>query len=122
MSIPTTDSSDARKEPRYNVAWRARLMTPQGTEVEVRVRDISDAGLGMVSDYSVPTGAVLNVTVGVPDTEDPKRLLAIQGRVKVMFSVMRGHDFLLGGVWAELQPAAQQYWRGWVQRLRAGSA
>ncbi|PXW96601.1 PilZ domain-containing protein [Sphaerotilus hippei] len=113
---------DSRKEPRFNVSWRARLQLAGGQEVEVRVRDISESGLGVVCDHPVTQGSVLNMTVGVPDLAETGRTLALQGRMRVMFAVMKGHDFLIGGHWAELSPAAQQLWRGWVMRLRTGGS
>ncbi len=120
MDTPPLTSSQVenRTEPRYNVSWRALLQLPNGQTTEVRVKDISESGMGLVSDLSVPNGRVLSITVGVPDLTDLSRTLAMPGRVQVAFAVMQRHDFRVGARWAELSPAAQQLWRAWVQRMR----
>ncbi len=115
---PSTPQIENRTEPRYLVSWRAHVQLPNGQMVEVRVKDISESGMGMISDYAVPSSRVLDITVGVPDLTDPSRLLAVPGRASIAFSVMQGHDFRVGVRWAELSPAAQELWRTWVRRLR----
>lgn len=115
---PSAPNIENRTEPRYLVSWRAHVQLPNGQTVEVRVKDISESGMGMISDYAVPSGRMLGVTVGVPDLTDPTRLLAVPGRAMIAFSVMQGHDFRVGVKWAELSPAAQELWRTWVKRLR----
>ncbi|HQY08658.1 MAG: PilZ domain-containing protein [Burkholderiales bacterium] len=113
-------SIDERREPRYNVAWRAFVDLPGGTRVEAKVRDISESGIGLLTDFALPTMSTVQLTLGVPDLHDPTRVLAVPGTLKVMFVVMQGHDFRLGGVWANLGPPAQQFLHQWVRKLRTG--
>lgn len=120
MSLAKPGSVDNRSEPRYNVSWRARMDLPNGQTVDARVRDISENGLGLTCDQSIQNGVVLSLLVGMPDLNDPSRLLAIPGKLRVAFVVMQGHDFKVGGRWAEMAPSAQEFWRHWVHKIRNG--
>ena len=121
MNTPRFDSPlEERREPRYNVAWRAYVELPGGTRAEAKVRDISESGIGLQTDFAVPAMSTVKLTLGVPDLHDPTRVLAVPGTLKVMFVVMQGHNFRLGGVWANLGPSAQQFLHQWVRKLRTG--
>ncbi len=111
---------DERSEPRYNVTWRARIEFPDGRTLDARVRDISESGIGLVADFSVPALSQVPLTLGVPDLHDPTRILAVPATLKVMFVVMQGHSFRLGGVWSNIGPPAQQFLHQWVRKLRTG--
>jgi hypothetical protein len=113
-------SVDERREPRYNVSWRARVELPGGQAMDARVRDISESGVGLMTDFALPAMSTVQLTIGVPDLHDPTRVLAVPGTLKVMFVVMQGHNFRLGGVWANIGPAAQQFLHQWVRKLRTG--
>ncbi len=113
-------SIDNRREPRYTVNWPARLELGPGQVVEVKVRDISESGLGLRSERPLPEHARLKVVVGVPDLHDPTRLQAVPGTVQLVFVVMSGHEWRLGAQWAELSDPARQLLKQWITKLRFG--
>ncbi len=113
-------SIDNRREPRYPVAWPARLELGQGQVVEVKVRDISESGLGLRCERPMPEHARLKIVVGVPDLHDPTRLQAVPGTVQLVFVVMSGHEWRLGAQWAELGEPARQLLKQWITKLRFG--
>ncbi|ACB33530.1 type IV pilus assembly PilZ [Leptothrix cholodnii SP-6] len=113
-------SIDNRREPRYTVNWPARLDLGNGQLVEVKVRDISESGLGLRCERPLPEHARLKITVGVPDLHDPTRLQAVPGTVKLVFVVMSGHEWRLGAQWAELGEPARQLLKQWITKLRFG--
>lgn len=121
MSLPQLDQpTDARREPRYTVSWRARVELPDGRVYEAKVRDISESGIGLQADFCPPTRSQLQLTIGVPDLDDPTHVLAVPATLKVMFVVMQGHDFRIGGTWANIGPQAQHFLHQWVRKLRIG--
>jgi hypothetical protein len=121
MTAPRLDQQiDARREPRYTVAWRARIELPDGRHIDAKVRDISESGIGLQTDYCAPTKSNLQLTLGVPDLEDPSQVLAVPCTLRVMFVVMQGHDFRVGGIWANIGPQAQSFLHHWVRKLRIG--
>lgn len=121
MTTPRLDQQiDARREPRYNVSWRARIELPDGRHFDAKVRDISESGIGLQSDYCAQARSTLQLTLGVPDLEDPGRVLAVPATLRVMFVVMQGHDFRIGGVWSNIGPQAQHFLHLWVRKLRMG--
>ena len=61
------------------------------------------------------------LTLGVPDLDDPSHILAVPCTLKVMFVVMQGHDFRVGGIWANIGPQAQNFLHHWVRKLRIGA-
>ncbi|HNB47496.1 MAG TPA: PilZ domain-containing protein [Burkholderiaceae bacterium] len=121
MNLPQLDQSiDARREPRYTVSWRARIELPNGRFHEAKVRDISESGIGLQADFCPPTRSNLQLTLGVPDLDDHSHILAVPATLKVMFVVMQGHHFRIGGTWANIGPQAQHFMHQWVKRLRLG--
>jgi hypothetical protein len=121
MNLPQIDPSiDARREPRYNVSWRARIELPDGQFHEAKVRDISESGVGLQTEFSVTSRTNLQLTLGVPDLDDPTHVLAVPATLKVMFVVMQGHHFRVGGTWSNIGPQAQHFLHQWVKRLRLG--
>lgn len=116
----TTPQIDGRREPRYNVAWRARIELPDGSSIDAKVRDISTSGIGLVSEYCATQGGTLRLVLGVPDLVDPTRILAVPASLKVMFVVMQGRDFRVGGLWSNIGPLAEHFLQQWVTKLRIG--
>ena len=122
MSIETYSQSriDQRREPRVPVAWPARLDLGGGQVVDVRVRDISESGVGLRCDRPIAVDSHLHITLGVPDLNDPKHLQAVPGRLAIMFVVMSGDEWRVGGQWLELSPPARSLMHQWMQRARFG--
>jgi hypothetical protein len=122
MSTPTLSQSniDQRREPRVPVVWPGRIDLGGGQSMEVRVRDISESGVGLRCDRPIPIDSRLNVTLGVPDLNDPKRLQAVPGALRVMFVVMAGDEWRVGCQWLELSPAGRALMQQWLQRTRFG--
>lgn len=119
-SLLTPDSIDNRREPRYPVTWPARLSLGPGQEIDVKVRDLSDNGIGLRSDHPIPQRERFELTLGVPDLTDPRRLQAVPGTVSVAFLVMSHGEWRVGGTWAHLSPAARKLLDQWIQKIRFG--
>ena len=118
MTTPTQRGSiDDRTEPRYQVNWRARMTLPDGQVLDVRVQDISQSGVGMLSDVPVQGNTVMNVVMGVPDPDNLARVMGVPVQVHMAYVVLNNHDFRVGGKWVNLQPAARDLLQAWIRRL-----
>jgi hypothetical protein len=111
---------DGRREPRYPVAWPARLDLGNGQWLDVKVRDISESGLGLRCERPLPSHVQLPIMVGVPDLNDPTRLQAVPGKVGLVFVVMSGPEWRLGAQWVQLSDPARNLLKQWIKKLRFG--
>ncbi|WP_294001008.1 PilZ domain-containing protein [Sphaerotilus sp.] len=116
-TTPERNSIDSRKEPRFSVTWRARLTLPDGQVHEVRVRDISEKGVGLLSDFPLPSNTVMQLVLGVPDLKDMTRLMAVPVRINSAYVVMQSHDFRVGATWIDLSDAVRTLLQDWIRKL-----
>jgi hypothetical protein len=112
--------SDARREPRFLVHWRAGLKLPDRRIVEVRVKDISESGMGFVANESVPCNATLEVRVRVPDPGNPAQTVDVAGTVRVVYVAMRGYEFAVGVAWVERNEADRALLSRWMRKMHLG--
>ena len=109
---------DAGREPGFNVHWRARLLLPDGRAIDVRVKDISDSGMGLTSRDPVPAGATLAIALRVPDPGGSAAMTEISGQVKVAYAALRGYEFGAGLIWVERTDATRALISRWIAKLR----
>jgi hypothetical protein len=117
VNTPVRGSIESRKEPRFSVTWRGRLTLPDGQVQEVRVRDISEKGVGLLSDLPVPSHAAVLLVLGVPDLKDLTRIMAVPVRINTAYVVMQSHDFRVGGTWIDLNDTVRTLLQGWTRKL-----
>jgi hypothetical protein len=116
-TIPDRGSIDSRKEPRFSVTWRGRLTLPDGQVQEVRVRDISEKGVGLLSDDPLPGNTVMLLVLGVPDLKDLSRIMAVPVHINTAYVVMQSHDFRVGATWIDLSDSVRELLQGWTRKL-----
>lgn len=109
---------DARREVRYPAHWRGRMQLADGRWVELRLKDISDSGMGVTCSDAVPAGVTLAVTVRVPDPGGSGQTTEITGTVQTAYVAMRGYEFAVGMTWVERNEAARELMSRWTARLR----
>jgi hypothetical protein len=117
VNTPTRGSIESRKEPRFSVTWRGRLTLPDGQVQEVRVRDISEKGVGLLSDLPLPSNTVMLLVLGVPDLKDLSRIMAVPVHINTAYVVMQSHDFRVGGTWIDLNDTVRTLLQGWTRKL-----
>ncbi|MDZ7856447.1 PilZ domain-containing protein [Sphaerotilus sp.] len=117
VNTPTRGSIESRKEPRFSVTWRGRLTLPDGQVQEVRVRDISEKGVGLLSDLPLPSNTVMLLVLGVPDLKDLSRIMAVPVHINTAYVVMQSHDFRVGGTWIDLNDTVRTLLQGWMRKL-----
>jgi uncharacterized lipoprotein YbaY len=109
---------DGRKEVRVKVKWAARVQLAEGAVVQMRVCDISEAGIGLAGEVGIPPNSVLTCAIAVPDLNDPKQITAIVGTIKTTHATVRGPDLIYGGTWVRNDASAQDLLKKWIRRLR----
>jgi hypothetical protein len=93
---PPPDGIEARKHRRARAHWPIRLIGGSGNVASGWVWDVSEGGMGLVSTVNMPVGALLQTAVAIPNPKDPRRSLAVQARVRVVFSSFTGTQSRLG--------------------------
>ena len=111
-------SSEGRKEQRVKVSWPARVQLPNGKVIELRVRDLSESGVGLVTSQNIPPNSVLNFAVGVPGLHEAGRITPISGTIKTTYVVVKGQDMMCGGMWVSLPAEGRDLLDKWIRRLR----
>ena len=110
--------TDGRKELRVKVSWPGRVQLPNGKVIELRVRDLAESGVGLVTDLHIPPSTVLNFVVGVPGLTDPARITPVAGTIRTTYVVVQGRDLCCGGTWVSLPAEGRELLDKWIRKLR----
>jgi hypothetical protein len=116
--LPGTSAAEGRREQRVKVSWPARVQLPSGKVVELRVRDLSESGVGLMTDTHIPPNPVLNFAMGVPGLHEPSKVVPVTGTIKTTYVVVQGRDLACGGMWVSLPPESSEMLDKWIRRLR----
>ena len=116
--LPTAALGDGRKEQRVKVSWPARVQLPSGKVLELRVRDLAESGVGLVTAQHIPPNTVLNFAVGVPGLHEASRITPVTGTIKTTYVVVKGQDMMCGGMWVSLPAEGRDLLDKWIRRLR----
>ena len=111
-------SSDGRKEQRVKVSWPARVQLPNGKVIELRVRDLSESGVGLLTTHHIPPSSVLNFAMGVPGLHESTKITPVTGTIKTTYVVVKGNDLFCGGMWVSLPADSRELLDKWIRRLR----
>jgi len=111
-------TAENRKETRVRVNWQARVLLPGDRVVQLNAYDVSESGIGLVSQVGIPAHSVLQIAVAVPGLHDPTRLTPVTGTVKTTHMTVRGHDVHCGGLWVQIASDQHELINQWVRRLR----
>ena len=112
-----TDAPDSRTDLRVKVSWPARMQLPNGRVIELKVRNISESGVGLMSDEDIPAYTVVDFEMDVPQPDDGGKITPVKGTIKTSYTVVHGSEILCGGTW-QAPPAGLQLVKLWIQRLR----
>jgi hypothetical protein len=113
------DAPDARTDLRVKVSWPARMQLPEGRFIELRVRDVSEGGVGLTSDEPIPARTVVNFEMSVPPLDAAGAVTAVQGTIKTTYTVAHGAEIRCGASWVQGPPAGLALVKRWIGRLRA---
>ena len=116
--LPGKPAVDNRKESRVRANWQARVLLASDRVVELNVFDLSESGIGLISEVGIPAHAVLQIALAVPGLHDPGRITPVSGTIKTTHMTVRGHYVHCGGLWVEIPTASRDLINQWVRRLR----
>ncbi len=111
-------TGDGRKEARVRANWQARVLLPNDRIVELNVFDISESGIGLVSEQGIPANSVLQLALAVPGLNEPTRITPITGSIKTTHMTVRGPLIHCGGTWVTLPGESRDLINQWLRRLR----
>jgi hypothetical protein len=100
------------------VSWPARVQLPNGRVVDLRVRDLSESGVGLLTNASIPANTVLNFAMGVPGLHETTKITPVSGTIKTTYLVVQGPDLCCGGMWVSLPEPSRELLQKWIRRLR----
>ena len=110
--------ADGRRESRVRANWQARVLLASDRIVELNVFDLSESGVGLVTEIGIPAHSVLNIALAVPGLNDPHKITPVTGSVKTTHMTVRGQYIHCGGTWVEIPAASRDLINQWVRRLR----
>ena len=116
--LPAKAGADNRKEPRVRANWQARVLLPSDRIVELNVFDLSESGIGLISETGIPAHTVLPLALAVPGLNDSNKITPVSGTIKTTHMTVRGHYIHCGGLWVEIPTASRDLINQWVRRLR----
>ena len=116
--FPAKAGAENRKESRVRANWAARILLPNGKVVELNVFDLSESGVGLVSEVGIPAFSVLPLALAVPGQHDPKKITPVSGSIKTTHMTVRGHYIHCGGLWVQVPTESRELINQWVRRLR----
>jgi hypothetical protein len=116
-SLPIS-SAENRREQRIKVSWPGRVQLPNGRVVNLKVRDISEGGVGLLTEVHVPAYTVLNFAMGVPPLNEGGQVTPVSGTIKTTYLVVQGPDIYCGGTWVQVSSSDRDLVSKWIRRLR----
>ncbi|MFL6629121.1 MAG: PilZ domain-containing protein [Vitreoscilla sp.] len=111
------DAPDSRTDHRVPVSWPARMRLPDGSIVDLHVRNVSHGGVGLTSDAPIPAYTVVDFEMGAPPLEGGGAATPVTGTIRTTYTVVQGAKVLCGGTW-QAPPAGIEVVKGWIRRLR----
>jgi hypothetical protein len=111
-------SADNRKEPRVRANWQARVLLSSDRIIELNVFDLSESGIGLVTEIGIPAHSVLPIALAVPGLNDPMKITPVSGTIKTTHMTVKGHYIHCGGLWVEIPAASRDLINQWVRRMR----
>ena len=111
------DAPDSRRDLRVKVEWLGRMQLPNGHVIDLKVRDISESGVGLLSDGRIPANTVVNFEMDVPPLAERGKITPVMGTIKTTYAVGHGSEILCGGTW-QVPPAGLELVDMWIKRLR----
>jgi hypothetical protein len=112
------DAPDSRTNLRVDVSWPARMQLANGDVIELEVRNISEGGVGLMSDDHVPAYTVVKFEMEVPPLGEDAKVALVEGTIKTTYTDVHGSKILFGGTWVQVPPAGLELVHMWVERLR----
>ena len=110
------DAPDSRTDLRVKVSWLARMQLPDGPIIELKVRDISEGGVGLMSNEHIPAYTGVSFEMDVPPLNEGGKITPVKGMLNTTYTVVHGSEIFCGGTW-QVPPAGLELVKLWIKRL-----
>ena len=111
-------SADHRRESRVRANWQARVLLASDRIVELNVFDLSESGIGLITEVGIPAHSVLSIALAVPGLNDHTSITPVTGTIKTTHMTVKGHYIHCGGNWVTISSESRELLNQWVRRLR----
>ena len=108
------DAPDSRTNRRVQVSWAARMQLPDGHVIDLEVRNVSQGGVGLLSDQHLPSDTVVSFEMKVPPFGGAGQATTVRGAIKTTYTVVQGAQVLCGGIW-QAPPAGLELVNQWIR-------
>jgi hypothetical protein len=112
------DAPDSRTDTRVKVSWPARMRLPDGRVIALKVRDVSQGGVGLMSEVPIPSSTVVGFELDVPSLEQGGTTTPVTGTIRTTYTVAQGSEVIGGATW-QAPPSGLPLVIGWIERLRS---
>ncbi|MFN7849966.1 MAG: PilZ domain-containing protein [Burkholderiales bacterium] len=112
-AAPAVGGRDGRKFLRANVSWRAAIRINNQAQA-IKVVNVSEGGLGIVTEIALPMGQSFQMAVMVPLSVDLLRQEQVVFTGKVVHSVISGGMYRIGMQFVTISDSHRSLIRDWV--------
>jgi len=112
------DAPDSRTLMRVDVAWPARMQLADGRVIALRLRNVTLAGVGLVSDQPIPADTSVGFEMDVPALATGGEVTTLSGTIRTTYTVVQGAQVFGGGTWLQLPATGLELVGRWIERLR----
>lgn len=112
------DAPDSRTDLRVKVSWPARMHLPDGRVIELKVRDVSQGGVGLMSEVAIPSSTVVGFELDVPPLDQGGTITSVTGTIRTTYTVTQGSEVIGGATW-QAPPTGLPLVIDWIERLRS---
>lgn len=110
--------ADNRRESRVRANWPVRVLLGNDRIVQMNLFDLSESGVGLITEIGIPAHSVLQIALAVPGLNDAAKITPVSGTIKTAHMTVKGHYIHCGGTWVEIPSASRDLINQWVRRLR----
>ncbi len=112
-AAPAAGGREGRKFLRANVSWRGAIRINSQPQ-PIKVVNVSEGGLGVVTEIALPMGQSFQMAVMVPLSIDLLRQEQVVFTGKVVHSVISGGMYRIGMQFVTISDAHRSLIRDWV--------
>ena len=94
-----------RQHLRFAVSWAAEVQTAPGRSLSLRVVDISQGGIGVLSDDMLPAAGMFSVTLRVPSPHHPGQISSVIVQARLVYQVFTAGRNRAGLEFIQIRPA-----------------
>ncbi|TMH36322.1 MAG: PilZ domain-containing protein [Betaproteobacteria bacterium] len=109
-------NKDSRASVRVPVKWRADVMAGDQSRLAIKVMDVSEGGLGILSDEPFEVDDMLELCIAIPLKSKPGRFNIVRVAGRVRYQVLQRSQFCMGLEFSRIDASTREIIR---QRVAA---